>query len=152
MSMFILHVIYLPTLRHGNTRLPPFTPETLPADWFKRMEFLLDKKLSTTPQPNIQTYRTYSRHSHRACFNCRETGHYVKECGQKRQYFSAPAARHRAHPPNHPYPNAAGYNPSAPTPSHRAHPRGARSARADARLCTSSGINLIVSLSFHLVR
>ena len=31
-------------------------------------------------------------------------------------------------------------------------PRGARSARADARLCTSSGINLIVPLSFHLVR
>ena len=30
--------------------------------------------------------------------------------------------------------------------------RGARSARADARLCTSSGINLIVPLSFHLVR
>ena len=29
--------------------------------------------------------------------------------------------------------------------------RGARSARADARLCTSSGINLIVPLSFHLV-
>ena len=29
---------------------------------------------------------------------------------------------------------------------------GARSARADARLCTSSGINLIVPLSFHLVR
>ena len=28
--------------------------------------------------------------------------------------------------------------------------RGARSARADARLCTSSGINLIVPLSFHL--
>ena len=30
--------------------------------------------------------------------------------------------------------------------------RGARSARTDARLCTSSGINLIVPLSFHLVR
>ena len=30
--------------------------------------------------------------------------------------------------------------------------RGARSARADARLCTSSGINLIVPLPFHLVR
>ena len=30
--------------------------------------------------------------------------------------------------------------------------RGARSARADARLCTSSGINLIAPLSFHLVR
>ena len=30
--------------------------------------------------------------------------------------------------------------------------RGARSARANARLCTSSGINLIVPLSFHLVR
>ena len=29
--------------------------------------------------------------------------------------------------------------------------RGARSARADARLCTSSGINLIVPLSFHVV-
>ena len=29
---------------------------------------------------------------------------------------------------------------------------GARSARADARLCTSSGINIIVPLSFHLVR
>ena len=28
--------------------------------------------------------------------------------------------------------------------------RGARSARADARLCTSSGINLIVSLSFQV--
>ena len=27
--------------------------------------------------------------------------------------------------------------------------RGARSARADSRLCTSSGINLIVPLSFH---
>ena len=34
----------------------------------------------------------------------------------------------------------------------RFRPRGARSARADARLCTSSGINLIVPLSFHLVR
>ena len=31
-------------------------------------------------------------------------------------------------------------------------PRGARSASADARLCTSSGVNLIVPLSFHLVR
>ena len=31
-------------------------------------------------------------------------------------------------------------------------PRGARSARADARLCTSSGINLIVPLSFHVHR
>ena len=30
--------------------------------------------------------------------------------------------------------------------------RGARSAGADARLCTSSDINLIVSLSSHLVR
>ena len=28
--------------------------------------------------------------------------------------------------------------------------RGARSARAYARLCTSSGINLIVPLSFHI--
>ena len=28
------------------------------------------------------------------------------------------------------------------------HSRGARSSGADARLCTSSGINLIVSLSF----
>ena len=31
------------------------------------------------------------------------------------------------------------------------HTRGARSARADARLCTSSGINLIVPLSFQHV-
>ena len=30
--------------------------------------------------------------------------------------------------------------------------RGARSARADAKLCTSSGINSIVPLSFPLVR
>ena len=34
----------------------------------------------------------------------------------------------------------------------RSSSRGGRSARADARLCTSSGISLIVPFSFHLVR
>ena len=58
------------------------TPDTLPP-WFKQMELLLDEKLSATPQTNIQ--RPYSRHSHRACFNCGKTGHYIEECCQKPQ-------------------------------------------------------------------